>query len=484
MPGLLEASPYAAGGVGLAALENKYIAPNIPEELKRVNLGIGGVTGYLMASPDPKIRLAALSSLPLKQISLFGIGAVDKLRRQQQSLVDANLQVARVNKATADVQRSNAESAGTRSNLFLLPALAAGGAAAYWAIDKWRKARQAVPRYDTLGGHGQKRHGQKIKVEIPATAMPDEFYHSLVSGENNPRASERIMQLNTVGNEPGIPLPKAAAAVLKSAATHMSVPGLVWDMAKEMTGVPALHRMAVDAGRSYGNYDAGNTSEATRYGAGALGNAAMAGLSVRTGLYPAINWAFPRYVAYQAGTGGPMAGSAAKARSGILGTPTFAKMIDRWSAGNSAATAALNARYAYNPARYSWTASAETPGWFKSLLTGAAGTPRGSLVGHLTELPRYGMNRAVNAGYWAKQLSGRHPLLTLAAVGLPLAGLGVVRDRERHAQAMDYLKRYRPSWGNQQGPFGLPISYTLSNVASLFGKGQGTPLMQQMQGAY
>ncbi len=292
---------YGAGGLGLAALENQYVANELPDPLKNVNLGLGAITGILAA--DPATRTAALAGLPIKEMGLFGIGALDKLRHQQQSLVDANLGVADINRQTADINRSNAGSQKAMTLGFLIPALAGGGAAALWAYDKWRKQQQGIPRYKTLGEKGRDSSARsKIRIDIPTSAVPDEFYRTLSTPEERDRSHIRLLELMDPNSRrrsmedvmAGIPdgeRGKAASFIKKAMSDeneHISIPRLAWSLGTELTGVPAAYRAVKDFGQGFSNLEEDNAGSALRYGLAGLGGTAAALATARWGLAPGL----------------------------------------------------------------------------------------------------------------------------------------------------------------------------------------------------
>lgn len=502
MPSLMSALPYALGGVGMAALENRYIAPDQPQELKKVNLGIGGITGYLLTSPDPKVRFAALASIPTKQLGLFGIGAADKLRRQQQSLVDANLDIANINKRTAQTQADNAAATGRLALMFLLPAMAAGGALGYMGYEKWKKRRATQPRYRTVGEKGRSRSGQKIKIDIPATALPREFFESLVDVDDSARARTRLLQL-TGGAGVGAGEEYAKAA---SADAPVSVPGLLGSLAYEFTGIPGATRTMKDLGLGLGSFTNEQFGEAGRYGTSAAGNALLTLLTLKTGTLPILGKLLGRRFLTHQSRGLP---GVTSRRS----LPTISRWMYPYAYGNSlgprnlsrggVVTAAqraqsraamglslkspvdrlLQMRGRVDPNRFSWTGATSTNPIFKQLFT-SRGTVSPTLPGQAYNAMRYGGNRAWNLAYRAGKFGVRHPIISALALGLPLAGLGSQRDENRAEEARRSLHGWIPDWENKTGPRGMPVSAALSGVMSAFGGNDGRgAIRRQMEGA-
>lgn len=502
MPTFGQALPYAAGGLGIAALENRFVAPDIPEELKKVNLGIGGITGYLLTSPDPKVRFAALSSIPAKQLGLFGIGAVDKLRRQQQSLVDANLGVASVNRSTAEIQRDNAAAAGRRALMFLLPALAAGGALGYMGYERWKKRKSQIPRYQTTRQKGVSRSGQKVKIDIPASALPPEFFRSLVDVDDSSRARTRFMELGP--GQAVQPLDKAASEdVIKLAAAddaRFSLPGFALDVGKELTGIPGALRTAKDIGLGASSFSNDSFGEAGRYGAGALGNAALTMLALRTGVLPLAGKALgKRYMAgkptlqkhvYPYAYGESIGSRISPGTAGGPATTLTAgqRIGQRKAMGmstKSPMSRLLRMKGRVDPQRFAWQGATSQNPLFKQLFTfrpPGAGGPS-TIPGHIYNTARFGGNKLWNAAYRGRKWMTRHPILSLMALGLPLAGLGSERDASRAEEAQRSLVGWVPDWKKQQGPLGIPVSAQLSGIMSAFGgRDNRTAVRDQLQG--
>ena len=459
---------WTLGGVGGAALENQHILPDLDEKLKKVNLGIGGTTGYLMA--NPQYRAAALASLPFKELGLFGVSSADKLRQQQQSLVDANLGVAQTNQQTALLNRGNASSSGARALAFLIPAILAGGGIGYMGYNQWKKNRSKSqnPRWQTTGSSGTQRGGKKVRVDIPASALPDEFYESLMHGEESPKAYTRIMSKQAPEES------KEARAVLqKLAATDegISIPRTLGSMAWDMTGIPGTMQTAKELGRAGGNYSAGNFGDAARYGVAGLGAGLLAlgagFLGNRLGK------------SFLAGQMGRMAGSGQPAGQ----FRNLVKPLMKWGPEEAATMAARKARYAYDPARYAWSGSTSRNPIFQGLFTDRPVAGYRSLPRQAYDVARYGGNRALNTAYRGKQWFMRHPVMGPTLAGLPLAGVGSQRD-EAELEAARNQYQATPQWDQNRGPYNIPVSTVLSTLMGAFGSPDPRTRMQgQLQGA-
>ena len=282
---------YGAGGVGMAALENKYVGNNLPPELKNVNLGVGGATGVMLASRNPAMQIAGLGTIPIKQMGMFAIGGMDRFRRQQQALTDTNLATAKVNETTALQQKDNAGSQRLMELAFLIPALAGGGALAYNAFDQWKKRHAKQNRLETIGSAGARRPSQRVRIDLPPSALPSSFYQALANSETSPSGYAR---LQTKGASA-----KAASGWSQNLQdAHPTLQlfqqnrpqsrvgqalGLLKDIAWQTSGIPAIGNAARDAGKTFSSLNDGDYSNASRYGMSGAGNAALGVLALRFG---------------------------------------------------------------------------------------------------------------------------------------------------------------------------------------------------------
>jgi hypothetical protein len=518
---------YGALGVGGAALENQYIGQNVPPELKKVNLSIGGSTGLMLASKSPAMQVAALSAIPLKQMALFGIGGMDRFRRQQQSLVDTNLQTARLNQSAARVNANSAGGAKALGASFLIPALLGGGGAAALAYMAWKKQQKANRRYQTVGEEGTKKPSQKIRIDIPQSALPHDFYDTLRGIDHNPRAHARLQKLRARRDPDNIEdmdqmvrqakvayqvdKPEELRAFYKRADQQSNHPTLklIRDMAWQSTGIPNIMAAGRDLGNTATSAIAGNYDDTKRYSGAAIANGALGLLSAR----------FMAPLALKAIGRGRVTGVI---RNSLNGTsrqwsemPTFAKYVNKWGGGHELGPAsfsqaapmqglssgvtdnasriyrtgaermgarramglstaspinrALHIKGRYDPQRYSWTNPTAGGPIFRALATDAG--PK-SLPGHLINAARYGVNRGVNAAYGTKQFIKRWPNAS-GFVALPaLGGIGVMRDdQQRQEDAMQphpWFAKY-PSDPNA-GQY-MPASSMATNLLSVFGGG-------------
>jgi hypothetical protein len=471
--------PLLAAGVGLGALENQYVAPDLDPGLKKVNLGIGGLTGYMLASPDPRTRALAMSSLPFKQLGLFGISSADKLRRQQQALVDANLGVANINRQTAELNRSDAASRGRNALLFLIPALLAGGGLGYLGWSQYQKKKQKIPRYGTVSEKGKRPSGEKIRIDVPARAIPPEFFSSLTQADSSPRAYTRLMQLS---DQEAKEANEGKAQFDKEAGTEdhsFSMPRFLADMGYQLTGIPGAIRTFQDVGQGINRYSSDDFSGAARYGAGALGNALLTLMTLRSVGFPLLGKALgPRYLQRQMGL---LPGFS---RGNF---PNVAKTLHRWAYGPISLPGRPppvpdSVRYAYDPNRFAWSGATTRIPFFKTFLTENP-TTRPTIPAHLFEAGRYGANRLWNTAYRMKQFGGRNPFLSMAVLGTPMAMIGTELDERKQEQAAEVAKALRADWGANKGPMGIPISSTFSDLMRVFsGQDMRGSIRNQLQG--
>lgn len=339
---LSRAIPYAAGGAGMAALENKYVGDNLPPELKHVNTGIGLGTGLMLASHNPEMQTAALTSIPLKEMALFGIGGMDRFRRSQQALTDTHLRTARIGEDTARMEHDDAGSRKRMALAFLVPALAAGGALGYEGYLKYKKKHEAGPkRFQTVGSKGTRRQSQRVRIDIPPSALPKEFYQSLGQVEDDPRTYTAVQEKRPMGNRStsrfvtpdelnevtrtrgmtrsasaGAPMKvpfkdlfkpdpkrkdltyKFKAPGVKSAYAQRddrpSLLSMLGHGAVEATGVPSLVRGVREAGYGMNTLGEGDYRNAGRYGLSSAADLGLGALGLRWGVAPVLGRMFGR----------------------------------------------------------------------------------------------------------------------------------------------------------------------------------------------
>jgi len=483
--------PWLAGGVGLAALENKLIAEEIPDPLKTVNLGVGAVTGFLGANPTT--RTAALNSLPFKQLGLFGVGAMDKFRRQQQSLVDTNLTTANINKDTARLHQDDAGNRKAMALAFLLPALVGSGALAYYAYNKGQRSSPGS-RFQTVDSKGAPKGRRRVKIEVPASALPDEFFSSLINVDDNSKAFTRVQE-------------KSEAPVRKRASADRSIPGMVWDTAQEFTGLPSVTRSLREAGQATAQGVAGNYDEAGRYGLASAGNLAIGALGAQTMPWllgkmltqkRLADWRNSRKFSpsgfldpklphignwiWRHSFGNQLSPQQAKARKAMSATSMAAggKAVDM----RGALDRARDIKFRYDPRRFAWSNPAAAKPYslgsvFNRLLTESPGGASTGILGRAADIGRYGANRAVNAAYWTHQLARRNPMASLFALGLPLSGLGSIKDDDNLNAAR--AAGAANSFFTAPSRNGRPVSQTLDSILGLIGGNQPHPVVGQLR---
>ena len=442
-------------GTGVAAGENELLGDNLPEELKLINLGIGGVTGGLMANPAYRER--ALHSWPFKQLGLFGIGSLDHFRRQQSDLADRKLETAEIEQDTAKTKNRDLKGLGT-----MLAALAGSGALAYYAYNQRKKPRKPT-NYDTIGGKGKLRGSaqNRVKIDVPGSALPAEFFQSLVDIDDNPKARTLAQTRKTASAQDG------------------GIGSTLWDMGREMMAYPSFGRMGRDVGSAAGNLAGGDFGEAARYGAGAVGNAAFGGLALQ-GLASMTGehvFTEPRLRSWASGatTPGATANQAWMQRQ-FQQYPRLGRFVldhsidyDKW--GDR-----LNKQFAYDPRRYAWHNPTVASGgssfgkFFDRFLTRPK-TPTTSLFGAGTGVAKWLANRGVNAGYGMRQFVGRHPLVTMFGAGLGLAGMGTEGDKSRRDEARDQMRE--SNFFSAPMRNGAPVSATLETIMNSLGAGRG-----------
>jgi hypothetical protein len=202
----------AGVGTGAAALENIYTERHglLSDPLRHINLGLGGLTGAGGGIGGRKGMAAALLSIPLKQMGLFTVDALDKLRMQQKDLMDTQLERAKTDLSTAEIGaateriREKIISAATnRENrrdalggLMALGLLTGGlGVAAYAKDNKkytdWheqrekdkedrRKKRESSALKATKGRSPRGVPKFDLRLKVPAESMPADVLKSLM----------------------------------------------------------------------------------------------------------------------------------------------------------------------------------------------------------------------------------------------------------------------------------------------------------------
>jgi len=533
---------FGAGGLGLSLLENKYVGNNLPPELKTVNSGIGLGTGIMLASRDPAMQTAALGSIPLKETALFAVGGMDRFRRQQQALTDTNLQTAKTNLATATTEGHQAAGKRLTELAFLIPAMAAGGALGYGAYDQWKKRHHKPSKFQTLGTSGVRSPSQRVRIDLPPSALPASFYKALGGAEVSPKGFAQLQSKNastylavkkaTAGWSSNFQSAHPSLRLLNGEQQQDQHPmlNLAKDMVWQSSGIPALHNAWRDAGSAASSLQDDNYDQAKRYGVAGVGNAALGALALRFGGANVLAKLFGR-----ARLSGVIRNSMAGTSKQLSEMPTFARILNKWGLGHemgpmhlspqapnavglaraedgyisganrfahrSAIAAAnpesinsktfnrdplrraLDMSGRYDPQKYDYARPTSTNPLFRKFLSAGnpADGPR-TLPGHLLALPQYGANRLFNAGYAAKQFVKRHPVAVgwtaLPAVG----GIGTVADDMQHDQDASKPRPWVPDLSSPPPASTnyMPASSIAGNLLGAFGSGSPmSPLQNQ-----
>jgi hypothetical protein len=477
---------YGAGGVGLAALENRYIGNNLPPELKTVNGVIGATTGAMLASHNPAMQTAALGSIPLKEMALFGIGGMDRFRRAQQGLVDTNLQTARLNQDTARTTANDASSRKAMALAFLLPALAVGGGVAANSYMNWKKQHHKTnPRFQTLASSGKPRSSQRIRLDIPPSALPRSFFQSLGRATNDPRDYTRLqgkdneMTVQASEKAPSVTMPEVVkqlkdeqkhlplvkgkrAEILKQAYDSGQRPSLartLGGLAWGATGIPMAQNAWREAGYGLNTLQQGDYHDAKRYGMSSAANAALALIALR------FNMPLAAKLFGKARIGGVLRNDMARqglARFNPLGKgqwsefPTAARFANKWGLGHQ-----LGPTHLSPDAPMQGFTSA--PGGY---ITGADRMARRSALGLNTRSP---INRAldIHGAYdpqryaWSNPTTSNPLFRKLLSTGdpktLPGHAINLLRyGANRGVNAMYAGKQFMKRWPNLTGSLALP----------------------------
>lgn len=500
---IMKALPWILGGIGVSGLENKLVGEHLPNELKNVNLGIGGVSGLLAANPAHRAQV--LSSLPFKQMGLFGIGAIDRLRQQQQNLTDTNLATAKIHRQTAAMEGANSSSKAKMLASFLVPAALGSGALAYYA---WNQRKKKRPEgYKTVGQRGTgSGSSRKVKIDVPASSLPPEFFSSLIHADDSPRSRVRVLEKSAATMyDGGETLGQAANDSFLGRLFHragqvphnlvnskpISTAGDLGSIGMELTGLPTVGRTAKDTGLGFGSQAGGQHGVGNRYLAAGLGGALLSGVGLKTGILPMMaKMVGPGRLARQI-----RPDTLGKAlRAPITGLPNFSQALTDTVAGR-ALTGAEHAALAdpatrtttFNSLRntlggnrhlndtmrnlkFQFTPKPYTPGTTPTTLLGEAAQAGGRAVHGAKELGRRGYN-----------FVRRHPYLSSTAAGIPLAAVGTLRDEDKYR---DWLARNGPlaSHPPDHGPWRMPLSSQLALMLSNAGGGGQPAVAGQIRG--
>ena len=235
----------AAAGTGAAALENRYIFGDaVPEEFKRTNLVLGGLTGLAAGHPSRRISWPAIASFPIKETGILaGGGLFSQAKAQQQlaetqgQLTDTQLAAAKQNLTAARAQQSAAEKLRSAAGRLAEPRYKELADSAQAVLDSVRKYTPHA-----LVGAG---------VGIPAIYLLRQLFKKRRPRAASPRPPSTRITLRQPGDyrilldddEPGGQngTPKAADAVPLT--TEKSAARRVWPPSARDEWVPELDQM-------------------------------------------------------------------------------------------------------------------------------------------------------------------------------------------------------------------------------------------------
>lgn len=556
---------WGAGGAGLSLLENASLLKDQPEEIKHINTVLGAVTGAAMSSKDPKVKATALLSWPIKQMALAGVGKAEQFRQDQSALLDKKMQAAEIDLAAAEARRRAASGNKVLAYSFLIPAILGGGGLAYYAWNKRKRENQAG-RYATVDEHGRQHGKKRVKIEVPASALPDAFFDSLVNVEDNPMSRVQLQEQRLNGN--GRPKRASARSInpedeqaysdmwkrhwsnpaglpLPEPASPPSLPGQIGRFAADFTGVPSAIQGLQEIGSSGDAMAEGRHKDIGRYALAGLGNLGMGLSGMNLVTAPILGKLLGRermrnWINNQSGKGLTSATRLGAIDRQTATMPSLARWIYRRSWGNDLDKTvksrgggpamsqgefrkmkgmgtrggydrARDIRYRYNPDLFAWdrqavekkfealnksratpriTSGGSTmtgtalkvpePGMlFKTLLTKGKGAPS-TFWGSGLEMARFGANRGVNTAYRAAMLARRNPNMAMLLASLPVAGLGLERDKHRQEGVDNLLRSALPDYASRKGYGGTPISGTLSNLLGMVGANPAPAIQSQL----
>lgn len=176
----------AGAGVGLSALENKLIDD---PGLEKVNLGLGAATGGMIGYGG-RPGAGALSGLALKQMALLGTNAFMKDAPLRAEAARNNAEAAKANLATEQIKKDQAGKWSNQDKVLAALAAAGVGAAGIYGVNSILARRKKPKTTDNAvlkGDPGTPRR-QKLKIEVPASSLPPEFFQSLVDADDRDRA--------------------------------------------------------------------------------------------------------------------------------------------------------------------------------------------------------------------------------------------------------------------------------------------------------
>ena len=527
--------PFLAGGVGLAAAENKFIGNELDPRIKKINLAIGATTGALLAHKSPAAQIAALSGIPIKEGLLFGIGGMEKLRSQQEELTNTHLQTAKIQEDTAKTERAHAGGNKALAAAFLVPSLLGAGGVAMLAHNMHKKSPAAGSKFKTVGDVGQATGSRKVRIDIPSSAIPADFFKSITQADNTGASRIRYMEkvpssaTNGKASKPFSFSKKRASSVVDpsryglSDYMHGSWPGTllrglhregeqavqskpvravktIGNLALQLTGLPMLGRAAKDFGSGLGYLAGGRDDVAARYLAGGVGNALVGIPNVGFGMGGMLSGTIGKARMLRAiRPAGP--GVLAKLRQGtITNTPNISQWfmnhlgrnLDKTEMAafqNPATRDALLQRFKDDPSilggnyhlknllrdeKFKFVPKPWVP------TTSVPKTIPGELMHGMNFLGHHAGENARRMALMAR----RNPRMTAWAAGMPMSLMGNAFDQENATRLAG-----QTATAGTPGPFsaqGLPVSGALDTLMNNFSSKRNNtmPVLGQLSNTY
>jgi hypothetical protein len=199
LPTAGQASRYALGagiGTGAAALENSTVSSDLSDNSKLYNLLLGGSVGLFGSKKG--LPAAAGAYLP-KSLALHYLDAYKKDAPLRHQTAQLNAAAAADSKTTAGTQLATAQAEQASKGQWstqdkIMAALAAagiGGVGIYGInsiLNRKKKSKGGPATKEILKGDPSTPRRQKLKIEVPASSLPPEFFQSLVDADDRERA--------------------------------------------------------------------------------------------------------------------------------------------------------------------------------------------------------------------------------------------------------------------------------------------------------
>ena len=203
----------AVAGGSAAAAENATLLNDVDPSTKKVNVALGALTGGV-AGAAPKLAPAALLSVTPKQLALLGYDSIKQITNKLDPIAQKNLETANVNKETAlmalDQRWKNRAQMFSDIGLGTV-GVAGTGALAYWLAQQMNK-KPKIPKGEgsvlLKGEQAPKR--KRVRIDIPANALPPAFFDSLVNVDDAPKADMSLMQAKTAAERLDVLFKRAA----------------------------------------------------------------------------------------------------------------------------------------------------------------------------------------------------------------------------------------------------------------------------------